>query len=76
MADAKIQELIDLLKTDPQAAFDKMGVPRLTPEQEAAVNREYAGLSYEEIRARVAANVEKGTAALGKEEAKSNSVGS
>lgn len=67
MADGEkstIPELIELLKTDPMAALDKMGVPRLTPEQEAKAKREYAGLRFEEVRARVKSKIEAGNAML------------
>jgi hypothetical protein len=44
------QELIELLKTDPHSAFDKMGVPPMTPEQIEESKTKYAGLTWEQMR--------------------------
>lgn len=61
-----VQELIELLKTDPQAAFEKMGIPPISPERLAELKTEYAGLTWEEIRDRHAAKIAAAKAALGK----------
>ncbi len=44
------QEIIELLKTDPVAAFDKMGVLPKTPEQIEEAKAKYAGLTWEQMR--------------------------
>ena len=53
-----VQELIELLKANPDAFFyDIVGLPRPTPEQRAKTEKELAGLSYDEIRARYATRI-------------------
>lgn len=53
------KEVIELLETDPKAAFAKMGYKPLSPEIEAGLKAELAGLSYEEIRLRVGESIAK-----------------